>query len=68
MCISRAGGFRSPSSIYSTAYRLFGVKKNSLKGKNAGFPGGSVVENPPANAGDTGSLSDTRRAYMPRSN
>ena len=23
-----------------------------------GFPGGAVVENPPANAGDTGSSSD----------
>ena len=31
MCISRGGGFRSPSSIYSTAYRLFGVKKKKFK-------------------------------------
>ena len=30
--------------------------------KNAGFPGGTVVENLPANAGDTGS------SHMPRSN
>ena len=26
------------------------------KGKSRGFPGGSVVKNPPANAGDTGSI------------
>ena len=33
-----------------------------------GFPGGAVVENPPANAGDTGSSPGLGRSYMPRSN
>ena len=33
-----------------------------------GFPGGAVVENPPANAGDTGSSPGLRRSHMPRSN
>ena len=33
-----------------------------------GFPGGAVVENLPANAGDTGSSPGLGRAYMPRSN
>jgi len=33
-----------------------------------GFPGGSVVKNPPANAGDTGSIPDLGRSHMPRSN
>ena len=33
-----------------------------------GFPGGSVVKNPPANAGDMGSIPDPRRSHMPRSN
>ena len=33
-----------------------------------GFPGGAVVENPPANAGDTGSGPGPGRSYMPRSN
>ena len=33
-----------------------------------GFPGGAVVENPPANAGDTGSSSDLGRSHMPWSN
>ena len=35
---------------------------------NGGFPGGSAVKNPPANAGDTGSVHDPGRSYMPRSN
>ena len=30
-------------------------KFSGLKQHNWGFPGGAVVENPPANAGDTGS-------------
>ena len=33
-----------------------------------GFPRGSVVENPPANAGDTGSSPGLGRSHMPRSN
>ena len=33
-----------------------------------GFPGGSVVKNPPATAGDTGSISDPGRSHIPRSN
>ena len=32
------------------------------------FPGGAVVENPPANAGDTGSSPGLGRSHMPRSN
>ena len=38
-------------------------KKNILQG----FPGGAVVENPPANAGDTGSSPGLGRSHMPRS-
>ena len=34
---------------------------------NPGFPGGSVVENLPANAGDTGSSPGLGRSHMPRS-
>ena len=33
-----------------------------------GFPGGAVVENLPANAGDTGSSLGLGRSHMPRSN
>ena len=33
-----------------------------------GFPGGTVVKNPPASAGDTGSSPGPGRSHMPRSN
>ena len=33
-----------------------------------GFPGGAMVKNPPANAGDTGSSPGSGRSHMPRSN
>ena len=32
-----------------------------------GFPGGAVVKNPPANAGDTGLSPDPGRSQVPRS-
>ena len=32
------------------------------------FPGGTVVKNPPANAGDTGSSPGPGRSHVPRSN
>ena len=32
------------------------------------FPGGAAVENPPANAGDTGSSPGLGRSHMPQSN
>ena len=39
-----------------------------LKENDRGFPGGAVVENPPANAGDTGSIPGLGRSHMPQSN
>ena len=33
-----------------------------------GFPGGTVVKNPPANAGDTVSSPGLGRSHIPRSN
>ena len=33
-----------------------------------GFPGGAVVGNPPASAGDTGLILGLGRSHMPRSN
>ena len=35
---------------------------------NRDFPGGAVVKNPPANAGDTVSSPGPGRSHMPRSN
>ena len=33
-----------------------------------GFPGGAVVKNPPANAGDTGSSPGPGRSHVPQNN
>ena len=41
---------------------------NNYNTNLGGFPGGAVVENPPANAGDTGSSPGLGRSHMPRSN
>ena len=38
----------------------------SIKRNNQGFPGGSVVKNPPANAGDTGSIPGPGRPHTPQ--
>ena len=46
-------------------------EQNVLKRKkelDEGFPGGRVVKNPPANAGDTGSIPGLGRSHMPRNN
>ena len=40
----------------------------ALKSSFLDFPGGAVVKNPPANAGDTGSSPGPGRSHMPRSN
>ena len=39
-----------------------------LRRAPSGFPGGAVVENPPASAGDTGSSPGPGGSHMPRSN
>ena len=39
-------------------------KKNNFRD----FPGSAVVKNPPANAGDTGSIPGPGRSHMPWSN
>ena len=44
-----------------------GENKSNYKTKAEGFPGGAVVENLPANAGDTGSSPGLGRSHMPRS-
>ena len=43
-------------------------EKKSLELEGEGFPGGTVVENLPANAGDTGSSPGLGRSHMLRSN
>ena len=39
-----------------------------LKDQGGDFPGGAVVKNPPANAGDMVSSPGPGRSHMPRSN
>ena len=73
----------STLNLYSTVYQLY-LKKTRrkffytlkkyqwyfyiVKMNKPGFPGGAVVENLPANAGDTGSSPSLGRSHMPRSN
>ena len=40
----------------------------SIRNYGEDFPGGTVVKNPPANAGDTGSSPGPGRFHMPQSN
>ena len=47
---------------------LFMIKTLNKVGKKGDFPGGAVVKNPPANAGDMGSSPAPGRSHMPRSN
>ena len=44
------------------------TKKPRRKKKKRDFPGGAVVKNPPANAGDTGLSPGLGRSHVPRSN
>ena len=44
------------------------MQKIYNKDNTQGFPGGAVVKNLPANAGDTGSSPVLGRSHMPRSN
>ena len=43
-------------------------KKKKKEISLMGFPGDSLVKNPPANAGDTGSIPDLGRSDMSQSN
>ena len=40
----------------------------TIKYTGRDFPGGAVVKNPPAKAGDTGSSPGPERSHMPQSN
>ena len=56
--------------VYPTSYSWTCHFSNTLKyiQTSEGFPGGSVLKNPPANAGDTGLIPDPGGSHMPRSN
>ena len=44
------------------------IREMQIKTTMRGFPGGAVVENPPANSGDMGSIPGPGRSHMPQSN
>ena len=56
--------------ITGSRYQLAGFVDNKMGDKMEirAFPGGAVVGNLPANAGDTGSSPGLGRSHMPRSN
>ena len=57
--------------MFIVKFEFFGHKilgERAMKEGKEGFPGGAVVENLPANAGDTGSSPGLGRSHMPRSN
>ena len=54
---------QTTARCHYTPVRIIKIKKT-----NKGFPGGAVVENLPANAGDTGSSPGLGRSHIPQSN
>ena len=56
------------AGVYFANNLLIRLKGQFVKTETLGFPGGAVVENLPANAGDTGSSPGLGRSHMPRSN
>ena len=67
-----SASFRFPVCLLSTGIGSIVELQPSLlfplKSPYRDFPGGAVVENLPANAGDTGSSPGPGRPHMPRSN
>ena len=47
---------------------MYNSSKTFKLTRNRDFPGGAVVKNPPANAGETGSIPGPGRSHMPWSN
>ena len=61
--------FANPcSKTVTLGAKVIGRENVNIRIFGWGFPGGAVVKNPPANAGDTGLSSGLGRSHMPRSN
>ena len=57
---------KTESPFWATKYS--GNANQHYKEVSGDFPGGAVVKNQPAKAGDPGSCPDPGRPHMPRSN
>ena len=68
LCSSRIFNLLRTNDISSPAFQPLARLTTVLKMAGGGFPGGAVVENLPANVGDTGSSPGLGRSHMPRSN
>ena len=62
------GASERESTGFSPPRIIILKRQSDYKYNVPGFPGGAVVENLPANAGDTGSSPGLGRSHMPRSN
>ena len=58
---------KEPKSMQRCLASLI-ITEIQIKSHNEDFPGGTVVKNPPVNAGDTGSIPGPGRSHMPQSN
>ena len=56
------------SFMDSVPFDVSNLRDLNIEVKLGDFPGGAVIKNPPANAGDTGSSPGPGRSHMPRSN
>ena len=69
--VARAGAGSPVSSHKGTSPTRRALPRDltsSFQYLSGGFPGGSVVKNPPANAGDTGPIPDLGRFHVAQSN
>ena len=58
-------GHPSLFSVHTSKSRIVKVQVSKQKWRLSGFPGGSVVRNPPANAGDMSAIPGPGRPYLP---
>ena len=68
ICSYKHSVFKSKNIIQKPKEFLFPQIHASLKMNARDFPRGAVVKNPPAKAGDTGSIPGLGRSHMPWSN
>ena len=59
---------KNHTHTFSPTLSLWGCRLLVKKEKNRGFPGGSVVKNPPVNVGDRGLFPGPQRSHMPQNN